>query len=175
MTELSSPLQGTDERELSAPASVLLEHPLHAKIRAVTEYWLAISPAGRLPGRQHFEPLDIPSLLPNVWLVDVERMPDIRLRYRLIGTSVARAFDHDPTGEYLEYTHPAARDQGHRMYLREVVQSRQPAWRVGRPTLWHLQEHLRLERIYLPLANDGETVDMVLALTVFLDSFGLEF
>ncbi len=163
------------EIELSAPAEELLDQPLHPKVRALVEYWMRMRPAGRLPGRQHIDPLDIPSLLPNVWLVDVERASGLRLRYRLIGTSVARAFDHDSTGEYLDETHPQSRDGRVKVYLHDIVRSGLPAWRVGRPLLWLLQDYLSLERIYLPLAANGEDVDMVLALTIFLDRLGVEF
>ncbi len=163
------------EIELSAAAEELLGQPLHPKVRALVEYWMRVRPAGLLPGRQHVDPLDIPSLLPNVWLVDVERQPEMRLRYRLIGTSVARAFDHDTTGEYLDETHPHSRDGRVRVYLHDIVRTGLPAWRVGRPLLWRLQDYLSLERIYLPLASDGEEVDMVLALTIFLDRLGVEF
>lgn len=165
----------SQERELCAPVEVLLREPLHRKVRALIDYWLSVRPGDRLPGRQHLDPLDIPALLPNLWLVDVERTPALRLRYRLIGTSVARAFDHDCTGEYLDETHPQSRDGQVRIYMHDVVRTRQPAWRVGRPLLWRLQDYLRLERIYLPLAGDGEEVDMILALTIFLDRYGVEF
>lgn len=164
-----------EERELCAPVEVLQRESLHPKVRELIAYWLSIHPAAGLPGRQHLDPLDIPALLPNVWLVDVERVPTLRLRYRLIGTSVARAFEHDSTGEYLDETHPQSRDGQVRIYMHDVVRTRQPAWRVGRPLLWQLQDYLRLERIYLPLAGNGEDVDMILALTIFLDRYGVEF
>jgi hypothetical protein len=170
-TEPPSQLQ----QQFLAPAADILRQPLHPKIRRLIEYWLAVHPAAGMPGRQHIDPLDIPDLLPNVWLVDVERRPDLRLRYRLIGTSIARAFDHDTTGEFLDETHDGYRDGQVRINILDVIREGSPAWRVGRPKLWRLQEFLRLERIYLPLASDGETVDMVLALTVFLDRFGTEF
>ncbi|HEY9569201.1 MAG TPA: PAS domain-containing protein [Thalassobaculum sp.] len=163
------------ERELCVEAEILLREPLHRKVRELVNYWLSIHPARGLPGRQHLDPLHIPSLLPNIWLVDVERTPALRLRYRLIGTSVARAFDHDPTGEYLDQAHPQSRDGQIHIYMHDVIRSRLPAWRVGAPQLWQLQDYLQLERIYLPLAADGEQVDLILALTVFLDRHGFEF
>lgn len=160
---------------LSAPAATILAQPLHPKIRALVEYWVSIHPASGLPGRQHFEPLDIAELLPNIWLVDVERSPTLRFRYRLIGTSVARAFEHEPTGRYLDDAHADAHDGRIRLSVSDVVRDRQPNWRTGRPTLWHLQDYLQLERVFLPMASDGETIDLILALTVFLDRFGVEF
>ncbi|MEQ8817136.1 MAG: PAS domain-containing protein [Thalassobaculum sp.] len=169
-----SPLHGDLEQELGAPAETLLDRPLHPKVRRLTEYWIAIRPPGRLPGRDHFEPMDVPTLLPNLWLVDVHRAPALRFRYRLVGTSIARAFDGDPTGTYLDELKPGSRDDRVESSLGSVVRTGEASWRAGRPRLWRLHDYVRVERIYLPLARDGSTVDMILAATLFLDRFGQE-
>lgn len=158
-----------------APVDVILQQKLHPKIREFVEHWRAISPAGRLPGRQHLDPMAIPNLLPNMWLIDVERGARLRFRYRLIGTSVARAFAKDSTGRYLDEVHSEFAKSPVANYLVEVVEKGIPSWRVGQPSFWALQEYLKLERIYLPAARDGVNIDMVFALTVFLDKFGQEF
>lgn len=168
-------LQGSAELQVNASAGELLERPLHPKIRALTMHWISISPAGQLPGRRHLEPLDIPRLLPNIWLLDVVRVPETRLRYRLVGTNVARAFEGDPTGRFLDELRPGPRNPHLDANLRAVADQALPSWRVGRPLLWNLHDFLRLERVCLPLASDGVQVDMILALTVFLDRFGTEF
>jgi len=41
-------------------------------VKSLYSYWRAISPPGRLPGRQHFDPLDVPRLLPNIWQIGVD-------------------------------------------------------------------------------------------------------
>jgi hypothetical protein len=162
-------------QELSAPVEEILGLTLHPKVRTLVDYWLSIKPAGSLPGRQHFEPLDVPALLPNIWLIDVEREPKLRLRYRLVGTNVAQAFDRDSTGRYLDEVHSEFLDSHIWLYMKGVVQDGMPGWRAGTPRFWHLRDYLSLERIYLPLASDGREVDMILALTVFVDRFGNEF
>ncbi len=168
------PLKTELEEELRATPEALLERSLHPKIRTLTEYWIAIRPAGRLPGRKHFEPLDVPALLPNLWLVDVDRSAGLRFRYRLVGTSIARAFDGDPTGTYLDSLKPGSRDDRVETSLASVVQTGEASWRAGRPRLWRLHDYVRVERVYLPLAADGAAVDMILAATLFLDRFGEE-
>ena len=61
------------------------------------DYLAGVAPPGRLPGRQHIDPVDFPTLLPFVNLVDVEREQGegeqgardagrMRFRYRLVGT-----------------------------------------------------------------------------------------
>ena len=54
------------------------------KIREFAEYWMSIHPGDRLPSRTHFDPIDIPSLLPNLVLVDVTREP-IRFMVKVSG------------------------------------------------------------------------------------------
>lgn len=158
-----------------AAAGALLHEPLHAKVRALIEYWISVHPAGLLPGRRHFDPLDVPTLLQNIWMIDVERASELRLRYRLIGTSVARAFEKDTTGQYLHDAHPDFHETPVWSYMREVADTGMPNWRKGAPHFGMRQGFRHLERVFLPMASDGRTVDLILALTVFLDSQGNEF
>src|SRR5262249_36293618 len=60
-------------------------------------------------------------------------------------------------------------------YLTGVVESRRPHFRIGQPTAWPINEFLALERLYMPLAGAGATVDMILGFTVFLKKDGSEF
>ena len=49
----------------------------------------------------------------------------------------------------------------------QVAQSGIPSYRSGTP-LYHLdKKHVRMERIMLPLAGAGKTIDMMLAITVY--------
>jgi hypothetical protein len=174
----SAALANPPPSKLSAPAAVLQQQPLHPKLRALLDYWVSIHPAIDLPGRRHLDPIDLPALLPNIWLIDVIRLTGSsapRLRYRLVGTSVARAFDEDCTGRWLDEVHQGFADSPVRQNLEAVIDSAQPSWRVGRPHLGQLRDYLSLERLYLPLADDGHQVDMILAITVFLDRYGIEF
>jgi len=77
----------------------------HPAARAFYEYWLAITPPGRLPGRQHIKPEDIAPLLSRVWLADVYRDP-LRLRFRLTGTAAVQSFGREVTGHWLDEVQP---------------------------------------------------------------------
>jgi hypothetical protein len=139
------------------------------RIRQLHEYWLALHPApGLLPGRQHFDPADIPGLLPFVWLADVQRAP-LRFRYRLLGTEHLRVFGRDYTGRWLDEAHPQFEaSPGHPQYLAAVEQGL-VGYRRGHtlfaPTL--PREYRSIERLLLPLARDGGTVDMLLAMSLY--------
>jgi hypothetical protein len=143
----------------------------HPKIRQLYEYWQRIHPApGKLPGRQHFDPLRVHTLLPNVWLIDVIR-PQMRFRYRLVGTMITEALG-DTTGRWLDEVHPDFHPGSptHQNYV-SVANKGEPSWRRGRPVLMAYSERcVEIERILLPLASDGVMVDVILALTVMFGS-----
>jgi hypothetical protein len=154
------------------------DHPIetgawHPKIHSLYGYWLKIHPGAGLPGRRHFEPMDIPQLLPNLWLLDVERDP-LRFRYRLVGTKLAEFFGKAIKGGYLgDSTKPHFTEQ-HLAHYEDVVANRIPHYRRGQPAFAVDRSMLVVERIILPLASDGSAVDMILALTVLLDEQGKE-
>jgi hypothetical protein len=139
----------------------------HPKIRCVHEYWLRIHPGtGNLPGRQHFDPLAVRPLLPNLWMLDVQRDP-LRFRYRLAGTRIVEAAGVEPTGEWLDDAHPNVRR--HPEYLdryRAVVREGKPRWRRGRARLWTNRDYREIENVILPFSADGAQVDLLVMLTV---------
>lgn len=143
-----------------------LPRDAHADVRSLFEHWQAISPGGGLPGRQHFDPLDVPALLPNIWLIDVHRDP-LRFWRRLVGTKI-----EEFAGKSLQGGWVGDRLEGKRLscvenHLAEVVETKRPSWRLGKSLIQFEKGHRELERLYLPMATEGETVDMILAITVF--------
>ncbi len=161
--------------ECLATLAAIETRPLHPKIREMIALYRSIMPGDRLPGRQHFDPMAIPHLLPNVWLVDVFDGPEPRFRYRLMGTRVAQAFAADITGRMFDDVHPDFANNPMRAFLIDVVRTRRPDHRSGTPNAWPVNELLSLERIFLPLAGNGADVDIVLALTIFMRRDGIEF
>src|SRR5258708_9838505 len=81
--------------------------PWNPKVRRFFEYWMSISPAGRLPGRQHFDPLHIAPIMPNVWMLDVVREDALpRFRYRLLGRRGVATVQHHVAGQQVGHDHP---------------------------------------------------------------------
>ena len=151
------------------PASLPAADACDPKVRAIVEYWQSVHPETGLPGRQHIDPVDIPRLLPNIWLVDVERDP-VRFRFRLMGTLVVEYAGEDNTGNWFDQRWP---DFDPSEYAK-VVETGEPTWARGRSRWRPERDFYEIERVRLPLARDGETVDMILVLTVFFDSKGVE-
>jgi hypothetical protein len=96
--------------------------------------WLSIHPEpDLLPGRRHFDPVMVPRLLPRLWLLDVRRAP-LRFRYRLVGTVHIETGGEDPTGQWLDETHPAFAASPAFPQYRAVAQDRMIAFYRGMPT-----------------------------------------
>lgn len=137
------------------------------------EYWLDIHPGGdRLPGRRHFDPVELaarcPQLLQHLWLVDVEREP-LRFRLRLVGSAVYMTSPFAHTGHYIdEFIDPASRAETLQTSFTRLVESRQPEFRRGLPRIASNHHARQLARLSLPLAADGETVDVILNITNYV-------
>ncbi len=135
--------------------------------RRAFAYWRSKTPEGRLPGRRHIDPLDVPDLLPWLTLIDVVwEQERLRLRCRLVGTGVAARFGRDITGLYAEEAYPEA-------YLAQaldtygaIIGSRSPQLSRHRIPI-EGREHAEYDRLILPLAADGDTVDMFLSCFAF--------
>lgn len=139
----------------------------HPKLQRIYQYWQHIHPPTGLPGRQHVDPLDFPDLLPGIWLLDVQRQP-FRLRYRLAGTRIVDAIGREVTGLWIDEAHPHhISDPSYLGRYRLAVETKTPNRRRGRPKTWLSEDYREVENVVLPLATDGETVDMLMVLTVF--------
>jgi hypothetical protein len=136
------------------------------RIRRLFEYWRSIQPApDRLPGRQHLEPLDVPELLQWLSLVDVVGAPP-RFRYRLVGTAQARAMQCDLTGRWVDEAYDGFRDRrDHAEFV--AVAGGEIRYSRGAPEHRVERSHVLMERLLLPLARDGASVDMILGIALY--------
>lgn len=143
----------------------------HRNVRQIVAYWVRIHPEAGLPGRQHFDPLDVPQLLPNIRLLDVVGQPP-RFRIRLMGTRLCEFFGGDFTGMWLDEVFPNIEKSLTYEGLMNAVGSKEPRWRSGKPALDIEKDFMDMERVYLPFARDGRTVDMVLTYLLCIDADG---
>ena len=130
-------------------------------------YWRRVAGERPLPRRKDLDPAAIPRLLPHVMLVDAP--PDGRYRYRLIGTENVREHGFDATGRYLDEVVPGPEYKTHVLELYDrCVRERRPLYSeslflslAGR----RAQRHLKV--LFMPLSEDGDTVNMVLVIQLF--------
>ena len=134
-----------------------------AAVRAHEElfaYWASLRDGARLPGRRHLDPAPIKRLLPTVSLIDVKPDP-LEFRMRLAGTALYGVYGREITGKRLSDIYNTAAADYWRTELGKVVSEKRPA--VGVHSLaWRGASHLSILWLRLPLASDGEQVDMIL-------------
>jgi hypothetical protein len=144
----------------------------HPSVGQFFDYWVAIAPPARLPGRQHVAPEQIPRLLSRIWMLDVYRDP-LRYRYRLCGTEMVRSLGREVTGTWLDEVHPELiANPEPRDRLRFAVEQAAATWRRGPPLWMRDRRHRTIETCIVPLAADGVTVDKLLAFSVLFDANG---
>jgi hypothetical protein len=145
----------------------------HVKVAELFRYWNSRRPPHGLPGRQHIDPLDVPRLMPHIWLLDIERQP-LRFRYRLVGTELVRAGGRELTGHYMDEIHGKFGQSPQAVNYVNLAMTNRPHWRKGSVTFDWDRDHVVVERLILPLCRDGRTADMILGISVFFDLNGRE-
>lgn len=128
------------------------------------QLWSAKCRGGRLPGRRDFDPLEMPQLLPHLTLFDVERDP-LRFRIRLVGTAIVAAMGRDTTGLYLDQLE---RIENVAERARQLAFDKTPFYLAGLPLTWTHRDYRTYSVLGLPLASDGEVVDMLLYSMLFV-------
>jgi hypothetical protein len=139
--------------DIGAARSPLI-HQLHA-------YWQARAGGRPMPRRADIDPAALKPLLANLVLVDLERDP-LRVRYRLVGTTIVRYAKFDCTGLYRDEFAPAIDEDFHRIY-RAVAESGRP---ICGSDLLHLEGGGKrpYEFAIFPLSCDGVRVDKCVGL-----------
>lgn len=149
--------------------SILPVYPVPAELddprfQWLFRYWLDRHRDGRLPGRAQIDPVEFPHLLGRIHLIEVVRADGrIRFRFRLWGSMISDVFAHEHTGHWLEeVAAPGTLADVERFLMTCTQECRPQFWR--RPMLVNRAEFVATRRLLLPLAADGETVDMLIGL-----------
>jgi len=140
--------------QVAAPASA---------VRALEEmfaYWASLRREGRLPGRADIDPNRFKRHLPTISLIDVIGVPRT-FRVRLAGTQLYGLHGRETTGLELEQVHGPDEAPYWRAELEKVVADRRPNFGV-RSLAARDTGALSILWLRLPLAADGENVDMIL-------------
>lgn len=116
---------------------------------------------GGFPPKKAIDPTSIqPKVLPVVFIMRVE--PDGEFSYRLVGTKAASGVD--PTGTYLKDALPDCPLRDHLMALYALpLKEKQPLYTVSH--YFDAAENFdrSVHRVLLPLSEDGQEIDGILA------------
>lgn len=137
---------------------LLLTQPEGRFVTATLDYWKSRQGKYRMPARGDLDPLDIPSLLSHVYLVDVAHDP-LDFRYRLLGTEIVKRSRSDYTGQGLtELPEQKPASQIWTLYRKAVVETVPVTALI--PYL-HIPGRF-VEILAAPLSDDGRIVNMLL-------------
>jgi hypothetical protein len=138
------------------------------RLQEAYDYWLAKSAGRATPRRADLDPADILKLLPHVMLVEVH--DSVRYRYRLIGTENVREHGFDATGRWLDEVLPGPEYRAHVLRLYDQCARERRA--VYSESLFYSTVGFKPQRhtkvLFMPLSEDGETVNLVFVVQVFL-------
>jgi hypothetical protein len=139
----------------------LLEAPCRdAQLRRLFEYWRSKCAGRCFPARRDIDPLEIPDLLSNVFLVEV--LPAAPwFRYRLTGTNIDAIHGQNITGKSpADIKTPEVARMVEQQYC-DAIKARRPLCHevvlLGPDNIyWHY------ERLVLPLSEKGTDITMFL-------------
>ena len=141
---------------------VLADERLHA----LFEYWLSLArDAGGLPPVRTFDPLRLPKLLPNVWILEVE--PEThRFRMRLAGEAINAIYRRNIGGQYFsDLFESHETEMVVERYTRALTE---PAIFRAVGTVYSAAGRFSLgERISFPMIGRSGATDTMLGITVY--------
>jgi hypothetical protein len=120
----------------------------------------------RLPSRRDFDIAELKPWLGWIAMYDIvaNALPEGHdFRYRLVGTNFVRYHNSDPTGRLVSEAGLASDHQAMLANLRGICAVRLPRYRSDNMACVDMRTFTP-PRLYLPLADDGETVDVIMLL-----------
>ena len=138
----------------------------HADLRRLYDYWDSRRAGRRYPARSDLDPVEFSFALGNVTLIDVLYEP-LRFRFRLMGGLQAQRVGQDMTGKMVD-------DMPAGYYRDLVLKAYREAIETGQPNLQTYEQVIegkprQFEVLRLPLAEDGQKVNMLLLCPMFFD------
>jgi len=148
------------ERELQEA----LQQPGNESLCGFHAYWQGKRQADRLPARSDIEPTEIAHLLPNIFLVDVVPGKPPRFRFRLVGTMIV-SMEFEMTNMYLDEIVAGVDATPMGRHYADAVDGR---IYLRRQRLdWRERGYINYDVLLLPLADDGQTVNMLFGLALY--------
>lgn len=139
-----------------------MSQKLRHEFEAIQSRWQELRRDGQLPARADFPPESLTPWLGHIQIVErVSHEGQVRHRLRLVGTRIVYYEGRDNTGQFLDDVIPAdLRDEILDPY-RRCADTRMPVYHA----FYSCSEAAissQLERLILPLASDGRSVDQFL-------------
>ena len=134
------------------------------QLRTLAELWASKRRDDAIPCRSDFSDDDLRPWFGNLLMVDVVDGTH-KFRFRLMGTSLVDAACRELTGKFFDEADISGYEPDVLDDYAGVLQTRAPVCKTRRysPAPGTFMEHWRIyERLLLPLATDGSTIDRIL-------------
>jgi len=126
----------------------------HAVLGAVYRYWEKKRAGRRMPARRDIDPIEMDRrLLPNLMLCGISAHGNV-IRFRLVGTSLAKRWGFDPTGQLLSDLPRADYYDYLAMLIRRAYVEAAPVYGESF-FLWGAKGRLDARHVLLPLCAGG--------------------
>jgi hypothetical protein len=139
-------------------------------IAAVEAKWSALRGTREFPTRRDIDPIEFQAWLPYLSLVEIHGNPGtarLRVRYRLIGTEVARFAEEDFSNKWLDETDWRSEIIAVNLALyRRVWETRKPAFGLSMVD-WDKRQNYSFEWGLFPLSEDGHDITGCLSVDDF--------
>jgi hypothetical protein len=132
--------------------------------------WAKFASSGRLPSVSDMNIDELVAECPGVAVIEVQRRPDLSRRYRYarVGSEHTESLGRDIEGYYIdELVAPQQIAHFERVYD-EIVEKGQPHYWMRMNALIGSKIHT-FERLLVPVAEDGKTVDALIGVWVWFD------
>lgn len=140
----------------------------HETLQTLFTYWEAKRGTREMPSRADIDPSELKPLLPLLCLIDL--VPDARRYvYRLVGTRDVEMRGHNPTGKAVAEAYFATSAEAALLHYDAARDTRAPHY-VADP-FQAVDRFIGEEDLFLPLSNDGETVNMIMVFSISRDLF----
>lgn len=131
------------------------------------EIWRAKRNGREFPARRDFDPAELKFILGSLLILDVQ--PGPRFRFRLHGTKLVMLAGYDMTGRDVEDLPVLENRRVLATRCRLLLDERRPmAIRMSRPLEGRRYNY---EALWLPLASDGSSIDMLMCGLIYLDDW----
>jgi hypothetical protein len=145
----------------------MIESIINPRLRRLYEYWCARRGDRHFPTRADIDPLDLAFLMGNLILIDVVAGDPLGFFIRLHGTNLAQRAGYELTGRMLNELPITEFRQLAMQTFTRVATTGEPFRGYRDRVLDDRPRHY--ETLILPLSEDGERVDRLLAGLVYAD------
>lgn len=129
------------------------------RLLALYHYWCWRRGSRRFPAREDIDPIDFAFALGRVSIIEINREP-LTFRYRLVSTQLTEHLGYEMSGKYVDDIPSSGHREFARAFYERALAEAAPLYETGTAVIddyawWH-------ETLVLPLASDGENIDMLL-------------